>query len=117
MVLRRLALVVPLLGGGCTASDDIHPPSIGAVMPTSGMAGTTITVIGSYFCAQPETPDEDPLACENVGAVTFGSVPGTIAQYTDMTILVEVPGVAPGPLDIHVSVSGRTSGGARFLVE
>jgi hypothetical protein len=81
------------------------------------MPGTTITLTRSYFCAQPESPDEDPLACENVGAVTFGSVPATIAQYTDMTILVEVPDVAPGPLDIHVSVSGRTSSSARFLVE
>ena len=118
-VSRRALLAFAVLVG-CTANDDIHPPSIGAITPDRAQPGSTVSITGNYFCAQPEADDGDdvdPLACVNTGAVSFGTVPATVGQYTDTMITVEVPDGMRGVVTVHVSVAGRTSDGASFTVE
>src|SRR5262245_25345012 len=78
----------------CTANDDLHPPAIGAITPARASPGAAVTISGHYFCGQPEPDDPDdvdPLACEHIGQVTFGALPAPMSQYTDSTVVAEVP--------------------------
>lgn len=120
----RLLCVVARLAsfalGSCTANDDIHSPMIGSLAPDHGPPGTIVSISGSYFCAQPEPEDPDdvdPLECDHIGAVTFGTRGANIDQYTDLLIAAEVPDLTPGDALVFVTVLGRTSNSATFSVE
>jgi hypothetical protein len=102
---------------GCTAGDDVPAPRIASVSPDHGGANTQVTIEGDYFCQQPETGGEDPLACANTGIVTFGQTPGTVGMYTEQTITAEVPALEAGTYAIAVSVAGRRSNTVQFTVE
>jgi len=83
------------------------------------MPGAIVTVSGSYLCQQPRVDgsDVDPLACEHMGTVMFGTAPGVVASYTDTMAIVEVPSLAPGNVGVVVSVAGRSSNQISFVVE
>lgn len=104
-----------ILLAACSANDDIPAPQLSAVTPDQATAGTVVVVTGSYFCQQPGTT-EDPLACDNVGTVLFGTASGNVAQYADTSIMVEVPG-GTGPVQVTVAVAGRTSNGVDFTIQ
>jgi len=108
----RLALA---LVAACSANDDVPSPQIAAVTPASASPGTVVTVAGSYFCQQPTMPD-DPLACENLGEVRFGTASGNVALYSDTSIMVEVPG-GLGTVAVTVAAAGRTSNAVDFVIE
>lgn len=103
----------------CSANDDFPSPAIASVQPDSGMPGAIVTVSGSYLCQQPRVDgsDVDPLACEHMGTVMFGTAPGVVASYTDTMAIVEVPSLAPGNVGVVVSVAGRSSNQISFVVE
>jgi hypothetical protein len=119
MFVRPLSLIGWLALSACSANDDVPAPSISGVQPDHGMPGITVTVSGSYLCQQPQTngSDVDPLACMHMGTVTFGTTPGVVVSYTDTMATVQVPAVAPGAIDVAVSVAGRSSNRIRFVVE
>jgi hypothetical protein len=102
---------------GCTQSDDVPAPLIATVLPEHAPPGVSVTISGHGFCQQPDTGDEDPLACVNMGIVEFGQVPGTIVSYTDDMISVEVPALELGPTTVSVAVAGRRSNRAGFTVD
>jgi hypothetical protein len=117
--IARLVLIAGALAS-CTANDDIHPPALAALTPDRAIPGSSVVASGNYFCGQPEADDPadvDPLACQNLGTVTFDGVPATVSQYSEVTIVVELPDLPPGPVTVRVSVAGRTSNGAPFTVE
>jgi hypothetical protein len=117
VLVRALAVVASLFA--CSASDDIHAPSVAGVAPDHAMPGVTVAVQGSYFCQQPDSQggDVDPLACANVGNVAFGSQVVIPQQYTDTSIMVQVPQAAPGPTSVSVTVAGRVSNTVSFTID
>ena len=104
-----------LSGAACSANDDVPSPQISAVTPNHATAGTTVLVSGSNFCQQPEHT-EDPLACENMGTVVFGVVSAAGIQYTDTSIMADVPG-GSGLVQVVVSSAGRSSNTIDFMIE
>jgi hypothetical protein len=52
-----------------------------------------------------------------MGAVMFDTTPGVMTAYTDTSVLVEVPALAPGTLGVSVSVAGRSSNRVDFVIE
>ncbi len=121
MLMRPLNLIgwLALSASACSANDDIPAPSISGMQPDHGMPGITVTVAGSYLCQQPQSNggDVDPLACMNMGTVTFGTAPGVVLSYTDTMVTVQVPALTPGTIDVGVSVAGRNSNRISFFVE
>ena len=110
-----MRLAIALFVVGCSANDDVPSPQVAAVTPSHALSGSSVIVTGSYFCQQPGTT-EDPLACEHVGTVLFGTTNGTSTQYTDTSITVEVPGGA-GTVQLVVSSGGRSSNGVQFMFD
>src|SRR6185503_13890561 len=113
-----LALFALVPAAACTAADDIPAPHISGVAPNPVTAGGTVQIDGNAFCAQPEPEpgEEDPLACDHVGAVMFDAMPTTAALYTDTQIMVEVP-TLPGETHVAVSVAGRQSNWVDLTIE
>ena len=109
--------VLPLLlVAACSANDDIPAPLLGSVVPDHGVPGTIVLVTGNYFCQRPNTGIEDP-ACDSTGEVSFGASPGTISDWTDTAIMVEVPQGALGSVALSVIVNGRSSNPTSFDVQ
>jgi hypothetical protein len=116
--MRRLAVIAWIGGAACSANDDVPAPSISAVQPDHAVPGATVTVSGSFLCQTPSSgSDVDPLACDHAGTVLFGTTPSLAASYTDTAVVVEVPSLPPGSLDIAISVAGRSSNSLHFVVD
>ena len=114
---KHALLVLLALGlAACSANDDIPAPQVSAVLPATATSGAVVTVEGSYFCQRPATGNEDPL-CTSTGEVSFGASPGTISQWTDTAITVEVPQGIAGTVDLTVIVNGRSSNPVSFRVQ
>jgi hypothetical protein len=113
----RLRILCFVACVGCTQSDDVPAPLIATVLPDHAAPGVSVMISGHGFCQQPDTGDEDPLACANMGLVEFGQVPGSIGSYTDDMISVEVPALAAGSTTVSVAVAGRRSNRASFFVD
>jgi hypothetical protein len=111
----RCVFVVAIVA--CTAGDDVPAPRISSVNPTHAPPGAVVTIIGDYFCQQPETGEEDPLACENTGSVVFGATPATLSTYTERAITADVPALEPGRVGVSLTVAGRRSNAADFIVD
>ena len=114
---RTCALVLVVWLAGCTANDDVPAPQLSAVSPASARAGSVVTITGAYLCQQPDTGNEDPLSCANMGSVQFGTSPATPTLWSDTTISVEVPSLAPATLDLSALVAGRSSNAISFTIE
>jgi len=84
----------------------MSPPSIAALSPASGTAGTVVTVKGKYF---------GPV--QGSSSVTFSGVPViAYASWSDTAIKCTVPsGVTTGPVTVRTSVG--TSPGKTFTVK
>jgi hypothetical protein len=108
-ILRLLvaALVVPVAVAACSGGSKSHPdPSITALTPASGTAGTSITIQGSHFGAAQ-------------GLVRFGGATATsITAWSDAVIVAVVPDSAyPGGRAVTVETSGgRVSDPTSFQV-
>ncbi|HEX3766007.1 MAG TPA: IPT/TIG domain-containing protein [Kofleriaceae bacterium] len=117
--MRTLPLIAWLGLSACSANDDVPAPAIGAVQPDRAAPGVSVTVSGSSLCQEPRTDgsDGDPLACDHVGTVLFDTAPGVATSYTDTAVIVEVPSLPPGPVDLSISVAGRSSNHLSFTVD
>lgn len=78
-------------------------PHIGAVGPTMGSAGDTVTIDGEGFGT-------------TLGSVLFGSTPATVQSWSPNQIRVTVPGVTPAVVNVTVSAGGNTSNGYAYDV-
>jgi hypothetical protein len=115
----RIAITIAA-AGACTNIDDVHRPTLAAITPERASPGTVIELSGDSFCAQPEPDPAEEIdrgGCEHMGAVSFDEVPGTVGEYTDTRIMVEVPRLPPGEVHVRVSVMGRTSNSRQFRVQ
>lgn len=92
-------------------------PQLSAISPASAPAGTELTLTGSGFGAR-----------NNASAVRFrvpaqGAAPvaGSIVDWVDDTIRVQVPSLASfdsgGPLTVTVHTDDGNSGGLSFIIE
>ena len=73
------------------------PPTVTAVSPTSGPAGTTVTITGTGFT--------------HVRSVTFGSAAATVADGgTATSLTVTAPAHAAGLVNVHVITDYGSSG-------
>lgn len=113
------SIVVPLPSGATTgnvvvtvsglASNGVPftvlvPPSITSLSPTSGPAGTSVTITGTNFGAS-----------QGDSTVTFNGTAATPASWSSTGIVVPVPvGATTG--NVIVTVSGLASNGAAFTV-
>lgn len=105
---------------GCSGNDDVRAPAIASIVPAQAAPGTTVMLLGSSFCQQPEPPDGtevDPLTCAHVGVVLLGTMSASTLEYTDTSIMFEVPVTEPATLDVQVSVNGRRSNAVDLVIE
>ena len=82
-------------------------PTIAALSPDSGGAGTPVTISGSNFGA-----------VQGSSSVTFAGIVATPTTWTSTSIVVPVPATVPlGPADVVVTVPGAgSSNSATFTV-
>ena len=81
-----------------------NSPQIASLTPTSGHAGTTVTIAGSFFGLT-----------QGSSTVTFNGVVATPSSWNDTIIVVPVPsGAATG--NVVVTVNGTASNGMSFTV-
>ena len=97
---------------GCSAGDDVPAPMIASLVPSHATPGTSVMIIGDFFCQEP-----DGDQCDNGGTVAFDATPANVGMYSEHTIMVEVPGVTPGIVDVTVTAAGRTSNSVEFRIE
>ena len=81
-------------------------PSITSLSPTSGTAGTTVTITGTSFGAT-----------QGSSTVTFsGTNAGTATTWSDTSIVIAVPHASAGAGNVVVTVGGLASNGSAFTV-
>ena len=79
-------------------------PSITSLSPTSGMVGTSVTIVGTNFGAT-----------QGTSTVTFNGTTATAASWSASSIAVVVPsGATTG--NVIVNVGGVNSNGVSFAV-
>jgi hypothetical protein len=118
MVLRALTLIGPMALAACAANEDIPVPGIIGIAPDHGVPGAIVTVAGQYLCQEPRSDENrDPPLCRHLGTVMFGAAPATATSYGDTMVVVEVPAVARGRLDVIVSVAGKSSNRVPFVID
>jgi hypothetical protein len=113
-MVRALAIAGVVAVVGCSANDDLPSPQIASVTPTHAPPSTTVVIAGSYFCHQPA--NEDPLACANMGSVSFDTSVADASTYTDTMVVVDVPN-NPGSVEIRINVLGHVSNGIGFTID
>jgi len=79
-------------------------PSITGLSPTSGLAGTSVTITGANFGAT-----------QGTSTITFGASAATPTSWSATTIVAPVPAGA-APCNVVVTVGGVASNGAAFEV-
>ncbi|HLM00944.1 MAG TPA: DNRLRE domain-containing protein [Pyrinomonadaceae bacterium] len=79
-------------------------PTIIALSPDSGAAGTSVTITGKNFGAT-----------QGAGAVTFNGAAAAVTNWSDTSITAAVPGEAATGF-VFVTAGGVTSNGAAFTV-
>jgi len=81
----------------------VATPSITSLSPTSGPAGTSVTITGTNF--------------GSTGTVTFGGATATVTSWSATSIATSVPtGVSAGNVNVVVTVNGVASNGMNFTV-
>jgi len=81
-------------------------PSISSLSPTSGAAGSSVTISGSNFGSS-----------QGSSTVSFGGTNATVTSWSASSIKVTVPSsLAAGAANVTVTVSGSSSNSASFTV-
>lgn len=105
-----VSLFLSLLWSGCKNSDEVHNPIIPAptiteFSPTSGSAGTSVTITGTNFST---------AAANNV--VMFNGTTATVSAATGTSLTVSVPaGASSGKITVGVS-SQTVSSATHFTI-
>jgi len=81
-------------------------PGIGSLSPASGPVGTPVTVAGTGFGA-----------AQGSSTVTFNGTPAAVSSWSNLAVVVTVPGSIPaGAASVVVTVNGIASNAAAFTV-
>lgn len=87
-----------------TGTGDIKPPlTISSIRPTSGIAGTPVTINGKKFGAT-----------QGSSFVSFGSTHASIKSWSDTQIVVVTPSRSVGTVQLKVNTSLGTSNSVTF---
>lgn len=70
----------------------IPQPAISSLSPTSGLAGTSVTITGTKFGAM-----------QGYSYVEFGAVLGTVTSWSNTQIVATVPNISNGTVNVQVS--------------
>jgi hypothetical protein len=82
------------------------PPAITTLSPTSGAAGSTVTITGTNFGNS-----------QGSSTVRFGATNAVITSYSNTQIVVTVPAIAAGLVQVNVIVNGNNmSNSVNFTV-
>ncbi|WP_160397762.1 glycosyl hydrolase [Paenibacillus sp. MMS18-CY102] len=93
-------------GAAFTVTTGPVAPSIASLNPTSGAAGTSVTIAGSGFGST-----------QGTSTVKFGSTTASVTSWSNTSITATVPsGLAAGSVNVTVTTSAGTSGGVAFTV-
>ena len=123
--MRHLSVILAaavglLISASCVSGDDIPPPTLSGALPSHASPGDSVELSGSNFCQQVSNPNpDDPnLDCSPAGGqILFGSFATSASTWTDSTVMIEVPAVNPGDVDVTVTVGGRTTNSITFTVD
>jgi hypothetical protein len=80
-------------------------PAITSLTPPSGPVGSSVTIAGSNFGSS-----------QGTSTVSFGGVAVTPSNWTNSSLSVLVPSLAPGSTVVSVTVNGLISNNAIFVV-
>jgi len=81
------------------------PPAITTLSPTSGAAGSVVTITGSSFGG-----------FQGSSTVRFGTTNATIVSWSNTQLSVMVPAIAAGLVQVNVIVNGNISNSVNFTV-
>jgi endoglucanase len=81
------------------------PPAITTLSPTSGAAGSVVTITGSSFGG-----------FQGSSTVRFGATNATIVSWSNTQLSVMVPAIAAGLVQVNVIVNGNLSNSVNFTV-
>ena len=105
-VSRSVSVTVTTPGGTSNASSFKVTPTVRAIFPTSGRAGSYVTVSGSAFGAS-----------RGSSYVAFGTrIAGAFSSWTDTKLKVKVPSGVKGKVYVRVYTSAGKSNGVSFKV-
>jgi endoglucanase len=82
-----------------------NTPAINGMNPTSGAAGSSVTVSGSNFGAS-----------QGASTLRFGNTTATVSSWSASQIVATVPNLAAGAWAVSVLVNGVASNAATFTV-
>jgi len=92
--------------GILTSSSGTTAPSITSLSPTSGAAGSSVTISGSNFGSS-----------QGSSTVSFGGTNAAVTSWSASSITATVPSsLAAGAVNVTVTVSGSSSNSAGFTV-
>ncbi len=80
-------------------------PTIASLSPTSGLAGSAVTIAGTNFGAT-----------QGTSTVSFGTTTAAVTSWSATSISATVPALGAGAVNVTVSVGGVTSNAAAFTV-
>ena len=80
-------------------------PAISTLSPTSGAAGTSVTIAGSNFGA-----------AQGTSTVRFRTTNATVTSWSNTQIVATVPNIATGTAAVTVTVNGVVSNAPTFTV-
>jgi len=80
-------------------------PTISSISPTSGAAGSSVTISGSGFGSS-----------QGSGTVSFGGTVASVTSWSNTSITAIVPGISAGSVNVSVTVDGTLSNSEGFTV-
>jgi hypothetical protein len=80
-------------------------PAISAITPASAPVGASVTIAGTNFGA-----------AKGSSTVIFGSATAATTAWSKDSITAKVPSLAPGAVNVSVSVDGKTSHAESFTI-
>lgn len=113
--MRVGVVLMAVLAGGCAneggiqgdapPEDESPGPAIASLIPDTGIVGRVVAIAGQSFGA-----------FEDTSVVRFGTQPVVVLAWADEEIVVEVPDILPGSVDVKITAGGLDSDVAPFGV-
>lgn len=98
------AVLLTIQLAGCNGDNGkTSTPSLSAITPASGVAGSSVTLTGSNFGAT-----------QGTSTVNFGATAATVTAWSATSITAKVPALAAGSVNVTVTVGGNASNSEPF---
>ena len=108
LFIAALLSVAAVFVTSCNNSDEPAPipaPEIAAIAPDSAPVGESVVVSGNHFSSDLE---------KNI--VTFGAATAVVTEATETELVVTVPELSAGEVDVVVKVDEKSSEPVKFTV-